>query len=130
MYQAVQQKQEMTGESSGRFEVQSWFFMRISGILLVFLVLGHVLIMTVINDFADINYDFVAARWAMPVWRVYDWLLLSLGLLHGANGIRWIIDDHVHNPGWRVFAQTSLYVVTFVLFVLGSIILFVFQPVQ
>lgn len=123
-------KSAVAGRSAGQFELQTWFFMRVSGLLLIFLALGHVFIMTVINDLETIDYAFVAARWAMPIWRVYDGLLLTLGILHGANGLRWVIDDYVRHPGWRVLAQSVLYTVTFIIFVMGSIILVVFRPVE
>lgn len=121
---------QAAGKQSGQFEVQTWFFMRVSGLLLVFLILGHVFIMTVLNDLSDINYAFVAARWAKPFWRVYDGLLLLLGMLHGANGLRWVIDDYVRHRGWRVFARSVLYTVTFVIILAGATILLMFQPVQ
>jgi len=109
------------------FELWTWFFMRISGLLLIFLVLGHLYIMHILNSVEVINYDFVARRWANIGWRTYDWVLLALALFHGANGIRVIIDDYAHRPAWRMVWLTLLYVVTAVLMLLGTIVLVTFK---
>ena len=50
--------------ASGGFETFSWYFFRISGILLIFLVIFHLLIMHVTTDVAKTTYDFVAARYS------------------------------------------------------------------
>lgn len=54
---------------AGGFELAAWFFMRISGLLLVFLALGHLFITHILNNVENINYEFVANRWADPHWR-------------------------------------------------------------
>ena len=49
---------------AGGFELWSWLFMRISGIVLLVLAVGHVLIMHVLDDGVDrVDFGFVAARW-------------------------------------------------------------------
>ena len=49
----------------GNFELYAWVFMRISGVLLVLLVLGHFAIMHVIDGGLDrVNFAFVSGRWA------------------------------------------------------------------
>ena len=53
---------------SGGFELGMWFFMRISGLILVFLALGHLCITHILNNVETINYYFVATRWANPRW--------------------------------------------------------------
>lgn len=112
----------------GGFELYAWFFMRVSGLLLVFLLLVHVAIMHILNDVAEIDYGFVAARWLSPFWRTYDLLLLFLALLHGANGIRVVVDDYVRSRGWRVFWLSTLYTVTFVLVLMGTFVIVTFNP--
>lgn len=110
------------------FEVWSWFFMRISGVLLVFLALGHLAIMHVLGGGVErVDFDFVAARWGGMFWRTYDWLLLALALLHGANGARVVADDYVHRDGWRVLLKTLLYAATFVFLVLGTFVIVTFD---
>jgi succinate dehydrogenase / fumarate reductase membrane anchor subunit len=77
------------------FELYSWLFMRISGIVLVFLVLGHLFIMNILDGGVQrINFAFVAGRWASPFWQVWDLTMLWLAMLHGTNGMRTIINDY------------------------------------
>ena len=58
-----------TGQRSN-FELYSWLFMRISGSVLVFLVLGHLFIMNMLDGGVQrINFAFVAGRWASPFWQ-------------------------------------------------------------
>lgn len=113
------------------FQVWSWFFMRISGLALVFLVLGHMLIMHVLDGGVDrIDYDFVAQRWAGFFWRTYDWLLLALAMLHGAIGARTAIADHIRKPVWRGIAKTALYSVVFFLLGVGTLVIVTFDASQ
>ena len=65
-------------EASGR-ERFWWYFMRISGLALVFLALGHMFIMHVLVELSggEIDFAFVQSRWGTPFWRIYDLLLLA-----------------------------------------------------
>jgi succinate dehydrogenase / fumarate reductase membrane anchor subunit len=64
-------------------ELYAWLFMRVSGILLVVLVLGHLLIMNILDGGVQrINFGFVAGRWASPFWQVWDLLMLWLAQIH------------------------------------------------
>ena len=67
------------------FETWSWFFMRISGLILVILALFHFALTHIINDVVETDYEFVANRWDNPMWRLYDWSLLALAMLHGLH---------------------------------------------
>jgi succinate dehydrogenase / fumarate reductase membrane anchor subunit len=114
---------------AGGFELWSWLFMRISGVVLLLLAVGHVLIMHVIDEgISRVDFGFVAARWGSPFWQTWDWALLVLALFHGINGMRVIVQDYVRWPGVR-FAVNMLFAVTgFVLFVLGTVTVFTFDP--
>ena len=111
-------------------ELWSWYFFRVSGVLLLFLAYGHFAIMHVIYSVDVIDYNFVAGRWASVFWRTYDWFLLVLALAHGMNGMRVIVDDYVHPRGWRLVAQSTLWVVFLFLLGLGSMVIFTFTPVE
>lgn len=95
--------------------------MRISGLILLFLALGHFAITHILNDVAKTNSGFVARRWENPLWRIYDWLLLSLGLLHGLNGLRFIMDDYIHSSAKRATTKAIVYSVTTGLFLYGTL---------
>ncbi|MCH7761228.1 succinate dehydrogenase, hydrophobic membrane anchor protein [candidate division TA06 bacterium] len=111
-----------------RFELYAWLFMRFSGVLLIGLALGHLVIMHLINNVDIIDYDFVAARYATPFWRIYDLILLLLALLHGLNGMRTIVDDYVHPRLWRRVSLSLLYSFGFIFTVVGSYTILAFQP--
>ncbi len=102
------------------FETWSWFFMRLSGLALVFLALVHFSITHILTDVVETDHDFVARRWNNPLWRAFDWSLLALALLHGLNGLRWIVDDYVRRPRLRGATKTALYVVSAALFAWGT----------
>jgi succinate dehydrogenase / fumarate reductase membrane anchor subunit len=113
----------------GGFELWMWLFMRISGIMLLVLALGHTLIMHLPSGGVDrVDFGFVAARWGSPFWRTWDWMLLTLALIHGINGLRNITLDYVRKPGVRFALNMGFYVLGFVLFVLGSVIVVTFDP--
>ncbi len=113
--------------SGGGFETFSWYYFRISGIALFFLVIIHLLIMHVSNDVAKTTYEFVAARYANPLWRLYDWLLLTLALTHGMNGLRVVIDDYVRVQRTRVLLLSFVALLLVAFFMLGTITLITFQ---
>ena len=113
----------------GGFELWMWLFMRISGIVLLVLAVGHTLIMHLPADGVErVDYDFVADRWASPLWRTWDWMMLTLALIHGINGLRNITLDYVRKPGVRFGLNMGFYVLGFALFVLGSVIVVTFDP--
>jgi succinate dehydrogenase / fumarate reductase membrane anchor subunit len=115
----------------GGFELWSWLFMRLSGILLLFLAVGHVLIMHVLETGVErVNFSFVVDRWSSPFWRTWDWLMLSLALLHGVNGVRVIVQDYVRSPGGRLAWNWTFWTVGLVLFVLGTVVVITFDPAQ
>lgn len=114
---------------STNFELYAWLFMRVSGVLMAFMVVGHVMIMHIINHVEDITYAFAAARLANPFWRIYDLILLALALIHGLNGVRTVLDDYVRSRGWRVVAMTLLWTLGALFLIVGALVLFTFQPV-
>ncbi|MFN2586796.1 MAG: succinate dehydrogenase hydrophobic membrane anchor subunit [Actinomycetota bacterium] len=111
------------------FEVWSWFFMRLSGIVLLFLVLIHLFVMHVVGSGVErVNFAFVASRWDNVGWKTFDWLMLFLSLLHGANGLRIVVEDYVHNAAWRVTVKSLLYATAAVLMVMGTAVIVTFDP--
>ena len=115
--------------ASSSFELWTWYFMRISGLLLVFLVLGHFTIVHLIGGGIDrVDFAFVSGRWSNPLWQVWDWLMLFLGLLHGANGMKTIINEYVQRSGPRVALKSTLYVLTLIFILLGTAVILTFDP--
>jgi succinate dehydrogenase / fumarate reductase membrane anchor subunit len=111
------------------FEIWSWFFMRISGIVLLFLVLIHLYIMHLVDAGVErVNFEFVSARWDNVGWKSFDWILLFLALLHGVNGLRIIVDDYVRSPGLRTAIKGALYTVATILMIIGTAVIITFDP--
>ena len=78
-----------------------WQFMRWSGVLLIPLVWMHVALQDVLVGVHAIDLDFVALRWATVGWRIYDIALLGFAFGHGMLGLRGVVNDYIHNPGWN-----------------------------
>jgi succinate dehydrogenase / fumarate reductase membrane anchor subunit len=115
--------------SRTNFEMYSWIFMRMSGVLLVVLVLGHLLIMNVLDGGVQrVNFGFVAGRWASPFWRTWDLMQLWLAELHGTNGLRTIINDYAVRDSTRFWLKMLLYASAFLVLVLGTLVIFTFDP--
>jgi succinate dehydrogenase / fumarate reductase membrane anchor subunit len=111
------------------FELWAWLFMRISGLVLLFLAVGHVLIMHVLGDGVDrVDFAFIQLRWASLFWKTWDWLMLVLALLHGVNGLRMIVLDYVRRSGTRRTINGFFAVLGAALMVLGTIIVVTFDP--
>lgn len=81
------------------FERRAFLFMRTSGILLLVLAVGHMMIQHVLNSSANLTIQFVAERWNSWGWKVYDMLLLVFAYLHGMNGFRNVLGDYIHSDG-------------------------------
>ncbi|MFL5759519.1 MAG: succinate dehydrogenase, cytochrome b556 subunit [Thermomicrobiales bacterium] len=108
----------------------SWYFFRVSGIMLVILALGHILITHYLNVPSDTTFDFVSKRWANPLWRSFDWLLLLMALWHGLLGLRLSVTDYVRPAGWRVLGNSVVWVIGIVFTVVGSITILTFNEAQ
>jgi len=111
------------------FELYSWLFMRLSGLLLVVLVLGHLFVMLVVGDgIQRVNFAFVAGRWSSPFWQTWDLLQLWLAELHGVNGLRTIINDYTERDLSRFWLKMLLYASALLVLVLGTLVIFTFDP--
>lgn len=124
-------RSQRTFGSTGRsnFELYSWLFMRVSGLVLIFLVLGHLFIMNILDGGVQrINFAFVAGRWSSPFWQVWDLLMLWLAQLHGGNGLRVIINDYAERDGTRMWLKAALYASMVLILVTGTLVIFTFDP--
>ena len=113
---------------SGGFELWAWFFMRLSGLALLFLAVFHLVWMHHVVKVENLNFEVVAARWSNPLWRLYDFVLLALALLHGANGLRVILEEMIRAPGWRLTLKSVATLLGVLLLAMGAYIIFAFQP--
>ena len=113
----------------GNFEMFAWLFMRVSGVILVVLVFGHLFSNLMLGEgIHGIDFGFVAGKWADPIWMFWDLVMLWLAMLHGANGVRTIINDYAQRDGVRFWLSMILYVATAAIIILGTLVIFTFEP--
>jgi succinate dehydrogenase/fumarate reductase cytochrome b subunit len=136
-----------TKPQGSRIERFWWSYMRISGFLIVPLVFGHLAMMHVIQGVFDItaaghtvvgttapnvsgtSVEFVANRWnllvaGVAVWRLYDFGLLALVVVHGFNGLRLVLTDYTSfSPVLKRAAVYLCVIGAAVLLTLGSLAL-------
>jgi succinate dehydrogenase / fumarate reductase membrane anchor subunit len=103
------------------YESVAWKWMRYSGLLLIPLAWGHVLIQDVLVGVHQIDIDYVAMRWATLGWRVYDFLLLAFAFAHGVNGLRQVIYDYIKHKRFMRLVSILLFVFWLVLSLIGAV---------
>lgn len=124
-----------------------WQYMRISGVLILPLVFGHLGMMHVVQGVFDISaaehlavgasegqvginttgtaVEFVHDRWStfigpLAIWRLYDFALLVLVVVHGFNGLRGVLWDYLHHPFLKRAAMYLCLIGALVLLALGG----------
>jgi succinate dehydrogenase / fumarate reductase membrane anchor subunit len=110
-----------TVEKPKNYEAWAWKWMRYSGILMLPLVWGHVLIQDVVVGVHAIDNAYVLARWSSLFWQTYDILLLAFTFAHGMNGLRQVLYDVVHTEKARRRLARLLFVVWLVISAIGGI---------
>lgn len=111
------------------FELYGWLFMRLSGLALIVLVLGHLFLTSVLDGGVHrINFAFVAGRWSSPFWQFWDLAMLWLAELHGTIGLRTVINDYARRNGTRFWLKVLLYTSAVLILGLGTFVIFTFDP--
>lgn len=110
-------------------EKAGWIFMRVSGVLLVVLIFGHLFVNLMVGDgIHAIDFAFVAGKFASPFWQWWDVIMLWLALIHGTNGMRTIVNDYVTHATARRVLIWALWLTAAFLIVLGTLVVFTFDP--
>jgi succinate dehydrogenase / fumarate reductase membrane anchor subunit len=116
-------------QAKNNAELAWWVFMRLSGSFLVVLTFVHLFQNYIIRSEKAADYDFVVAQYSNISERLFLFALLSLGLLHGVNGLRYGIDDWTtRNPQLRFWLKALVYTVVAAILVFGTLALFVGTP--
>lgn len=108
---------------SDQRELRTWILLRLTGVVLSLLVLGHFALTHIVNDVAETDAAFVADRFASALFVAWDALMLITALVHGAAGL-WIVSGEyapASSRSWR----TGLIVVASALAIFGTITLIV-----
>ncbi|ALX67316.1 succinate dehydrogenase hydrophobic membrane anchor subunit [Microbacterium sp. XT11] len=110
-------------------EKWGWLFMRGSGVVLVVLIFGHLFINLMVGEgIHALDFAFIAGKFASPFWQWWDVLMLWLALIHGANGMRTIVNDYVTNTTARRVLIWALGLAAALLILLGTLVVFTFDP--
>ena len=111
------------------WEKWGWIYMRVSGVVLVVLIFGHLFVNLFTGEgVRAIDWAFVAGKFASPFWIVWDLLLLWLALIHGANGMRTLVNDYTSPGVVQKVLKGGLFAAAAVLIVLGTLVVFTFDP--
>lgn len=114
--------------SRGSFEVLSWLFMRISGLVLIFLALYHLVWWNLVVGVEHLDSQLVIERWNNPMWRFFNVALVTFAMLHGLNGARYSIEDYVRSPGRQVAVKAVVYTIVLGALIFGVYALVTFDP--
>jgi succinate dehydrogenase / fumarate reductase, membrane anchor subunit len=110
------------------FERYAYLFMRLSGVALLILAVGHMMIQHVLNTTANLTLQFVAEVWSSWGWKAYDMLLLIFAVSHGMNGLRQVLEDYIHNRKLVRNINIFLVVFTIVTIIWAGIAIAAFDP--
>jgi succinate dehydrogenase / fumarate reductase membrane anchor subunit len=99
-------------ETRSNFERYAYLFMRLSGISLLILAVGHVILNLVLTGVHNLSLQLVADRWSSWGWRVYSMLLLIFAVTHGYNGFRNVLEDYIHNE--KLMKVINVFLVIFI----------------
>jgi succinate dehydrogenase / fumarate reductase membrane anchor subunit len=109
-----------TVKISPNYETTAWKWMRYSGILLIPLVWIHLMLQDVIVGVHAIDAEYVALRWGMLFWQVYDSLLLGFAFAHGMNGLRQVLRDFIRSPQAMRIVSIGLFIAWLALTAIGA----------
>ncbi|CAN5512431.1 succinate dehydrogenase, hydrophobic membrane anchor protein [soil metagenome] len=116
-------------QSRFNLEKWGWIYMRASGVVLVVLIFGHLFVNLVAGEGVKaIDFGFVGGKLSQPFWQIWDTLLLWLALIHGANGMRTIVNDYASNPLVRRIFTGALLASAVLLILLGTLVIYTFNP--
>ena len=125
---------QMTIRKVGRrprsLESYLWLFMRLSGVALLLLAVGHMVMQHITHDVHDASWQCVIeSRWALTWIRVWDFLLLGLAFIHGLNGFHTVMVDYVHNPTAVKIIRLLIVGVGGIILIMGAVAI-IFAPMR
>lgn len=106
----------------------AFLFMRISGIALLVLAVGHMMIQHVLNSSGNLTLQFVADQWNSWGWKAYDIFLLAFAIPHGINGLRNVLEDYIHNESTMRIIKIVLAIFVVLTVVWAAVGIALFDP--
>jgi len=110
------------------WEKWGWIYMRVSGVLLVVLIFGHLFVNLMVGEGVNaLNFAFVAGKLSTPFWQWWDVAMLWLALIHGGNGMRTLVNDYATTRTGRGILKSAILAAVVILIVLGTLVVFTFD---
>ena len=107
-------------------ELVWWVFMRLSGTFLVVLTFFHLFQNYITISELEWTYEQVLFQYSKTTEKLYLLALLTLGMAHGSNGLRYVIDDTTsRSPQSRFWIKLISYTVIAVILIFGVLALFI-----
>jgi succinate dehydrogenase hydrophobic anchor subunit len=110
---------EVLAHPTGGGRLFYYVMVRVTGLVLAVLVLGHFAVTHITTDVAETGTDLIARRWSSALWLLWDWAMLTAAMLHGAAGVWIVIEDYTPDRKKRRRYQRLLVSISALLFVLG-----------
>jgi succinate dehydrogenase hydrophobic anchor subunit len=108
-------------ETSSRFA--EYVLLRVTGVALAVLVLGHFAMTHFVTDVAETGSAFVGRRLSSALWVGWDGIMLAAAFAHGAAGVRLALEDYGGSRRMRRLLQRGVLVVAAALFAVGTLTL-------
>lgn len=109
-----------TESETGRSRLTSYLLIRLTGLALAVLVIGHLAVTHVVTDVADTDAGFVARHWGSALWITWDVLMLAAALCHAGAGLWIAIDDYARTEVVRRRLRRTLIAISVALLALGT----------
>lgn len=105
-------------ETSTGSNVVDYLVLRLTGVLLSVLVLGHFVVTHFVTDVAHDDSAFVSHRLSSALWVAWDAAMLAAALAHGATGVRIAVADYTSGRRRRAVSRV-VFVASAFLFAVG-----------
>jgi len=110
--------------SGGAFD---WFFQRISGLILGFMLAAHFILLHFSG--VELTFEGVSHHLAQPAWKIFDMMFLVLGTIHAVNGFFMLLHDYVQDNTWRGILTGTIWTLGILMMVIGSMTILRVQPI-
>ena len=107
--------------AAAQSRLASYVALRVTGVVLSILVLGHFAVTHIVTDVAHDNAAFVARRLSSAVWIAWDGTMLAAALAHGGLGIRLALVDYAATRARRSLLNKLVIAIAGVLLAFGVV---------
>jgi succinate dehydrogenase hydrophobic anchor subunit len=115
-------RNEPRSPSRNRRPALTYLAVRLTGVLLAVLVLGHFAVTHIVTDVAQTDAQFIARRWSSGLWIAWDITMLLAAFAHGVAGVLVSVADYVPGVRARRRRQRALMAIVTALVVLGLVV--------